>query len=203
MDRIIDLLENTTFNQNELEFIRDNIDKKIKKLTIEVEKTYMIPKIFRDCVLSIHFDCNYDTDKDPGFDTYNDIYCNTTINFNKFKICCTYSINAKNDWNSSNVKLSIMKKYKNKGKKYWKEFIIKYQYNETNREIIININALTALDYLNLEKNTFNKTMLGILINNIIAMTKEKCANGRDNQEIFIDCNALEDSQNVIIKYDD
>jgi hypothetical protein len=144
-------------------------------------------------------------ENDLGFDTYREIYCNATVNFNKFKIHCDYLIKANNDWNDGNVKISIKKKYKNKkGKKFWKEYIIKYNYKHKDKcELKMSNNTLNILDYLNLDRNIFNMKMLGIMINNLIVNTKEKCDNERSYEEMIIDCSELEENNNIIIKYED
>lgn len=181
-------------NENELKDLLELITKRQDDITSNNYKQNLIPNLFKSYVTSVEFCTNY-VDDGLGFECYDHIYCNDRIHFNKkFTLLTGYAIYKKRDWNSSVVSISLMtNKYDIKIKYHYN-----HNYNWSNEngkkfrmtELELNESALKILDLIGLDKNTFNKKMLGIMINNIIMQTMLTCDDARDyDEEIIVDNN--------------
>ena len=208
MKKIISIIDNNKLNKSELLELNTFIKTKIEQIDLDVDKEFLIPSIFHSYVTSITFNCNYDKENNIGFDSYKEIYCNGLIILGKnMRIGSSYSICSGNDFNSNEVSIFFEKCFRSKksNKLFWKKYDINYNCNghwsnsNNNGKYItqISVNTLTILDILKLEQNVYNRKMLGVLINNIVARTEREC----DDecccyQEQEIDCNELSEINN-------
>ncbi|BCS82831.1 hypothetical protein QLL95_gp1292 [Cotonvirus japonicus] len=168
-------------NKNELKKLKDVIIEQENEIESQELILQIVPDIFRDKINSLSFDTNYRGD---GFDEYKHINgCSHIIFDNGLTIDTDYDIHSSNNWNTGIVEIIL-------NKEITPIFYECKNHNKRPNTIILQLDKkfLNILDRLNLEHNTYNKKMLGLLINNIISKTQTTC----DDETDCYDINAID-----------
>ncbi|AFX92092.1 hypothetical protein CE11_00060 [Megavirus courdo11] len=168
-------------NKNELKELREIITERENEIKSQELKLKIIPDIFKNKIICLDFCTDY---HGGGYDDYNNISSWACIEFdNGLKIDANYSISRSRDWNTEKVEIKLNMEVT---PLYYKR--IRQKFNKYPNAVILELDKkfLKILDESKLKHNTYNKKMLGILINNIISQTQTTCDDENDSYEINI-----------------
>lgn len=162
--------------------------KKQKQLLNSIDHIKSVPTIFKDQIKNIVFWKNYDPDLDD-IDDFSRIKCDGKIKFhNGLTITCSIK-DVLNGDNDDEIDLGF-----SDGKKY---YVVSHNLYHGSDEIDLEFEnkALLLLDGLKMDRNSINKRMLVILLNNFIAMIDNICCPNSYNGISEFNCKQIESNK--------
>ncbi len=169
------------------------IKKAILQQEFELDFDGCVPSIFETKIKTMKYKSSYN---DPGWECGDGIKCKFKIEFDNdcsINLCCeytTYYDGGDLDYTDIDDNRSINI---NIGQK---SYTIGFNAKNYQTIFVINNNALKLLDALSIEKNDLNKKNLGILIYNIVGITKP------DDYHYMIDIMSCDNFDDITFIYE-